>query len=140
MKKALFWLASCTWGFIMTAIGAAAALALLLTGHRPKLFHGFVVFEFKYGWGGVDFGPFIIVNKGAPLDTLLHETGHGLQNVILGPLMPFLVAIPSGIRWNIYRRKNARGELHTLPPYDSIWFEGWATALGKKHFGKVVER
>lgn len=28
-----------------------------------------------------------------------HELGHTLQNCLLGPLFPFIVAIPSATRW-----------------------------------------
>lgn len=36
LKGIGFWLASCTWGIIITAAGLIVALALLVTGHRPR--------------------------------------------------------------------------------------------------------
>lgn len=66
----------------------------------------------------------------------MHEWGHGIQNIILGPLMPFLVAIPSCIRY-WYREllvRSGEKKYADLPDYDSIWFEGWATKLGKKYY------
>lgn len=47
---------------------------------------------------------------------------------------PHIVSIPSCIRywWREYKIRKGLG--NTLPPYDRIWFEGWATRLGEKHF------
>lgn len=99
MKKFLYWLLSCTWGIIMTAIGAVIALGLLITGHKPKVFHYNVYFAFGTGWGGVNFGGFFFVAKGSDnLSMKQHEAGHGLQNIMLGVFMPFVVGIPSAIR------------------------------------------
>lgn len=98
-KTVFYWVWSCTWGVIMTAIGAVIALGLLITGHKPKIFHYNVYFAFGTGWGGVNFGAFFFVAKTSDrLDIHQHEAGHGLQNILLGPLMPFVVAIPSAFR------------------------------------------
>ncbi len=134
IKGILFWLTSCTWGVIMTLIGAIVALALLVTGHKPHRFHYFVYFEIGEGWGGFELGGFFIVSRGVGLSTKQHEAGHGLQNIMLGVFMPFVVSIPSAIRYWVRREKEKRGLGRTLPPYDSIWFEGWATSLGKKYY------
>lgn len=43
--------------------------------------------------------------------------------------MPFLVAIPSCIRY-WYREllvRSGEKKYADLPDYDSVWFEGWAT-------------
>jgi len=124
----------------MTLIGAVAALVLLATGHKPKTFHGLVYFEVGRGWGGVELGAFFVVNKGAGASIKRHESGHGVQNIILGPLMPFVICIPSAARY-WYREwvvATKRKKASDLPPYDSIWFEGWATALGNKYFKTEV--
>lgn len=99
IKTVLYWVWSCTWGIIMTAIGAVIALFLLIGGQRPKVFHCNVYFRFGRGWGGVNFGAFFFVAKTSDrLNIHQHEAGHGLQNLIFGPLMPFVVAIPSAVR------------------------------------------
>lgn len=134
LKGVLFWLASCTWGIVLTFIGALVALALLVTGHKPHRFHYLVYFEVGNGWGGFEIGGFFVVSKDAGLSTKQHEAGHGLQNIMLGVFMPFLVSIPSAVRYWWRRWQEHRGRGATLKPYDSIWFEGWATALGRKYF------
>lgn len=135
-KSSLFWIISFTWGSIMTVIGFVAALFLMISAHKPKRFHYNVYFEIGDGWGGVELGAFFIVQKNSSLQTKQHEAGHSLQNLMFGPIMPFLVCIPSAIRyWS--RREAIRKKKKTyadMPPYDAIWFEGMATRLGEKYF------
>ena len=58
-----------------------------------------VYFVVGTGWGGVNFGAFFFVAKTSDrLDIHQHEAGHGLQNLIFGVFMPFVVAIPSAVR------------------------------------------
>lgn len=57
-----------------------------------------------------------------------HEFGHTFQNCLLGPLFPFLVAIPSATRYWIQEFRYRAGKSNK--PYDSIWFEASATDCG----------
>lgn len=136
LKGIGYWFVSCTWGILMTFIGAVIAVGLLITGHKPKRFHYNIYFEVGNGWGGLNCGAFFFVSKDASLHTRQHEAGHGIQNLMLGILMPFVVAIPSAVRY-WYRKivvQTGRKKSSELPAYDSIWFEGWATSLGEKYF------
>ena len=56
----------------------------------------------------------------------------GLQNIIWGPLMLFVISIPSLIRfWYIrYLYKKCKSN---IPDYYSIWFEEQASRWGKEH-------
>lgn len=118
----------------MTFFGLSVAIALLATGHRPHFFHGFVWFETGEHWGGFECGPIFVVQRHAQESVKRHEAGHGLQNMLLGPFMPFLISLPSAIRYHYraYLRRKGRGA--ALPPYDSIWFEKWATEWGERYF------
>ena len=131
LKEIGYWFVSCTWGIIMTLIGALCALALIITGHKPKRFHYNVYFEVGNDWGGFNAGPFFFVNKNSSIHLKQHESGHGLQNIMLGIFMPFVIGIPSCIRYWYREYKIKKGFGNKLPPYDSIWFEGWATRLGE---------
>ena len=133
-KTIIFWFLSLTWGLPMTLMGAVVALALLITGHTPKRFHHSIYFEVGATWGGFEAGGFFFTDKTPSLHTKQHESGHGLQNIVLGPLMPFVVSIPSAIRYWYRRIKQRRNPNVVLPPYDSMWFEGQATRLGEKYF------
>ena len=138
MKKNLntlvFYLLSFTWGFIMSFIGLITILTLWAMGNKPKIFHRRIYVEYGHNWGGVDLGCFFVVSKGSNHRLLAHEAGHGIQNAIFGPLFPFVVAIPSAIRYWYREFKYNRQGKKAPTAYDAIWFEGWATDLGLKYF------
>lgn len=125
-----FYLLSWTWGLPMTLIGGLVALALVLTGHRCHKWGCCRYFEIGENWGGMELGMFFLVNRGGSDSLKCHEHGHGLQNCLLGPLMPFLVSIPSAARYQYRELLERRGKGKILPDYDAIWFEGQATRLG----------
>ena len=104
LKAIGFWFVQCTWGAVMTVIGAVVALCLLITGHKPKTLGPNIYFEVGQNWGGVNLGPFFVCASDTYYTTKLHECGHAVQNMIFGPLFPFLIAIPSALRY--WLRKN----------------------------------
>ena len=99
IQQVVYWVLSYTWGIIMTLIGSVVALALIITGHKPKKFGWDIGFNVGKWWGGVSFGPFFLTDSFDDMGTKCHEHGHGFQNIIIGPLFPFLVGIPSSIRY-----------------------------------------
>jgi len=135
-KRILFYILSFTWGIIMSFIGLWPIL-ILACMKRVHVFHGRLYGIIGKNWGGVNFGCFFLCCENSAEDDNLrkHECGHGIQNIIFGPLMPFVVAIPSAIRYwyreMIWRRDQEK--YWKLPNYDAIWFEGWATKLGEKY-------
>ena len=98
-KTILFWVLSCTWGILMTLLGLITALGLIIAGQKPKKFGYGFYFEVGHNWGGLEMGPVFLCQKNAPLSLKQHEAGHGIQNIWFGPLMPFLISIPSAIRY-----------------------------------------
>lgn len=131
--KAIFYILSFTWGLPMTLIGLISALVLICAGYKPKRWGGCIYFNVGKNWGGVELGLFFITDQRDSTHTKNHEFGHAIQNCWFGVLMPFLVCIPSAIRyWYREIRYNRKG---ITPPtkYDDIWFEGQATALGTKY-------
>lgn len=136
----LYWLAQWTWGIVMNLLGGVVVLALIVTGHRPRVFHYAVYVEVGNGWGGLELGGFFLCGEGSADSLKMHEHGHGYQNIMFGPLMPFLVSIPSAIRYwyrEIMRRRDP-AKYAKLPPYDAIWFEGQATELGERYCWEEV--
>lgn len=129
-----FWLLSLTWGVVMTTVGLVVALALMLVGCKPKLFHHYIWFEVKGMGGGCSLGGVILTSENPSLHTLQHEAGHGIQNTIFGPVF-VIISICSFVRCAYYNYHIKKGTLHTLKPYDSAWYEGGATRLGTKYFG-----
>lgn len=132
----LYWVLSLTWGLIMTLVGGLVALALLITGHKPKHLGPNVYFVVGKYWGGVNFGPFFLTSSLGEKETKYHESGHGLQNIIWGPLFVFVIAIPSAIRYWYRDLKYGRKGLQPPTEYDDIWFEGQATSWGDKVYNK----
>lgn len=99
LKSIVFYALSFTWGIIMSVIGCLAFLVLMCFGCKPKKFHDRLYIEVGSGWGGVSLGPWFIMSRGCGLYTKQHESGHGFQNALLGPLMPFVVCLPSATRY-----------------------------------------
>ena len=95
LGKGLYYTLTFTWGIITTLAGTIVALAMLITGHRPKKWGYAWYFEAGKNWGGASIGPFFITNRGAGDHLKNHELGHTIQNCYYGPFMPFLVSIPS---------------------------------------------
>lgn len=123
MKRWKFYALSFTWGLPMTLVGVLTATALRLTGHKPDQYGYCWIFTIGENWGGLNLGPFILTDSTEQSKS--HEHGHAIQNCRFGPLMPFLVCIPSVVRY-WYRRLLCK----TSPEYDAIWFEGQATRVG----------
>ena len=132
MRTCLYWFIQLTWGLPLNIIGAIIAIVLICRGSMPQRFGYAIYFETGENWGGVNFGGFFFVQKSASTQLKRHEYGHSFQNLMLGVLMPFLVNIPSAMRYHYRNYKKAKG--HHLPPYDRFWCEGWATKLGEKYY------
>lgn len=132
LKTIGFYVLSWTWGAIMSLIGAVAVFALWISGRaKVGVFHRRIYAQmYKGNWGGVSLGCFFICSHNSSDTLKAHECGHMIQNAILGPFMPFVVGIPSMIRyWYRELKYNRKGK---VPPtsYDAIWFEGQATRIG----------
>lgn len=107
-KTFLFYFLSCTWGIVMTIIGALAVLVLLITGHKIEKFNNRLYIKVGKRWGGVSLGCFFLTDSYPTLHIKQHESGHGIQNIILGPFMPFVVCFPSAIRYWVMEMRDYR--------------------------------
>ena len=130
MKK-LYYILNLTWGLPMNIIGGLVATVLVSTGHKPKKFEGCYHFVVGKSWGGLNLGLFILTDEKESVHTKTHEFGHSIQNAMYGIFMPFIVAIPSVIRY-WYRAIRTYYGLSNVS-YDDIWFEGQASKLGYKY-------
>ena len=134
-SRFVYTLLSLTWGLPLTMAGALTFGALMLAGKRPKRFGYCYYIEVGEHWGGMEFGLFFLTHRNPPMRLLMHEHGHGLQNLAWGPLMPFAITLPSAARWHFRRFMERRGHPPRVP-YDAIWFEGQATRLGAELIGQ----
>ena len=139
MKQAriVFYILSFTWGIVMTLVGLIVAGVLLLAGKRPKKYGWCYYFEVGENWGGFNLGIIFLTGSNPPERTKNHEFGHAIQNCLWGPLMPFIITIPSAIRYWYRELKYYRKNKFPPTDYDDIWFEGNATMMGTK-FMKAI--
>lgn len=129
MKKFPFYLLSFTWGLPMTLLGSVVALILIVAGYKPKRWGYCYYFELGNDWGGLELGVFFLKGKNNSDYTKNHEHGHAIQNCYFGFFMPFIVSIPSAMRY-WYREIRSKMGLENKTAYDDIWFEGHATKIG----------
>lgn len=133
----LYYFLACTWGILMTFIGILITVVLGIARIFTKNIHFekyYWIYDIKAGpkyWGGFEMGLMFVRDQSSVKSVNAHEFGHTFQNCILGPLMPFVVSLPSAIRyWIIYFKYDRKGL--TCPyDYDSIWFEDAATQCGE---------
>ena len=131
----LYYFMACTWGIIMTILGCLITLILAIV----KIFIPdkitFKSFYWIYGikvgpdvWGGCEMGLMFLRDQESTVEGIdWHEFGHTFQNCLFGPLFPFIVAIPSAIRyWLRIWFPNKE-----WAPYDGAWFEDAATQCGE---------
>ena len=128
----VFYILSWTLGILTSFIGLIIMIPFLVT-KKIKTFCGrlYGIFPkcFGSGWG-FEMGCFFFITYDCDdyQDLKSHECGHGLQNIIWGPLMLFVISIPSVIRF--WYREYLLKKGKKIKPYDSIWFEGQASRWG----------
>lgn len=157
MKKFLFYLIQFTWALPQNLAGGIAYLILSKKYNHERFHNSFITYIAKEGFGGVSIGIFIFINPtrtGDWLhDTRVHEYGHTIQSLVLGPVWPFVIALPSVIWCGMpalvkYRKKNDVS-------YYWLYCEGWANLWGARfsnekfkgaemikrgHFGKPLKK
>lgn len=139
LNKRTFYILSWTWGLPMSFIGLLVVGSILLYGlimkkpYRLKR-HGWSFYlNVGKNWGGVELGMFFLTDSKNSVSTKWHEFGHAIQNCKWGILMPFVICIPSAIRYWYRELKYNRKGLPCPTKYDDIWFEARASSLGRKY-------
>ena len=142
LHPAVFYLLSFTWGLPFTLLGCLSALVLRLRGYRPKKWGYCYYFEIGTRWGGCNLGIFFLKDSLNSTSLKNHEHGHAVLNCYFGPMMIPLIALPSLFRsrYRDYVIKRKKADPHTLPPYDSIWFEKQATYWGNQIIAYINEK
>ena len=145
MFKPLYWLIQCTWGAAQTALGLLNFLLHIRDKHY--FYHGAIITEWQ-DRTSVSMGMFVFVTKepyfyeklkdGYTKEELsrrllVHEYGHTIQSLILGPLYLIVMGIPSTL-WGFLpacaKRRKEQGV-----SYFSFFTESWANRLGEKVTG-----
>ncbi|MBQ3108013.1 MAG: hypothetical protein IJC67_00230 [Clostridia bacterium] len=150
MKTVCYRIAQCTWGILQTLLGLV--LFLLHRGAKHYTYHGAIITEWS-SRASISLGLFVFVTKepffAGKLSAypkqelaarlLVHEYGHTVQSLILGPLYLLVMGIPSSLWANLpalARRRREQGI-----SYFAFFTERWANTLGERVTGKpAMER
>lgn len=143
MKRLLYLLAQCTWGFLQTAAGAAVFLRFRNCPHFR--FHGAVATVYPL-YSSLSLGLFIFITDKPPQDRsgripdsdiprrlLVHEYGHTIQSLLLGPLYLPIIGLSSALWAQLPTcQRKWRGNVS----YFSFVTERTANFLGEKATGE----
>ena len=128
--RIFFYLIQFTWGLSVNLAGLAVFLCCLRRFPSAR-FQNSVVTYLPGNRGGLSLGIFIFVSahSGDESQSLcVHEYGHTVQCLFLGPLYWVVVAVPSVIWCHCFASyRRTRGV-----SYEALYCERWATAWGRK--------
>ena len=129
MKKLLFIFWQCTWGLPQTLLGAIIFLKHIRCPHR--VYRGCIDTKWN-SRGGMSLGLFIFTPQEEDSRTeevRVHEYGHCIQSLLLGPLYLVIIGIISYSWANIPYFRRMRREKHI--PYTKCFVESWASKWGE---------
>lgn len=129
--KWLYHILNFTWGLLLTIIGLLISLCCIILGKKPHTYNGMIQFRIGKDWGGFSIGIVQVVCEDYTDSLAYHELGHSYQNAIFGIFMPFLVSIPSVIRYWYRELKYYIKGLQPKTKYSDIWFEHQADEIGE---------
>ena len=134
MKTLLFRLWQWTWGFPQTLLGF---IIYLMTINKPhETYHGCIVTHWNQG-GSLGVGMFLFLGKTNDPRVLIHEFGHSVQSMILGPLFLPVMGIPSFLWCNLLPCRKLRKEKGVN--YYRFYPESTANRLGSLVTGESCD-
>ena len=127
LRRILFWI----WSQPQTAIGYLVQFFVVMFNKVTIIDYNYVrAIYFGRNWGGISLGKFIFMCNEMMFDDkyTIHELGHSIQSLYLGPLYLLVIGIPSLLRafYVVIRPKSAA-------TYHNFYTETWADALGGKN-------
>ncbi len=141
IRAVTFYLLQWLWGLPQNLFGALAALVLRGTRFR---YHGAVVtlyrpVKFLSNKSGFSLGMFIFMPEGWSEEVrrrlVVHEYGHTVQSLLLGPLYLIVVGLPSVI-WSRRYYKRPRRFIERGVTYTDRFPENEANRLGEYATGE----
>ncbi len=141
LRAALYIFIQCTWGAIQTLAGFVFFLINVRKKHY--FYHGSIVTEWD-SLSSVSLGMFLFVTKARLRDRrtdasvklketsralLVHEYGHTIQSLVLGPFYLPVIGLPSLVWATASKPKLKR---LNGAPYSAFWTEHSANILGEK--------
>ncbi|MBO5081208.1 MAG: hypothetical protein J6C06_01235 [Lachnospiraceae bacterium] len=144
MKVVLYRIWQCTWGILQTIVGFIMFLKYFKNKHYT--YHGAVITEWNAN-ASVSLGLFVFIAREEPwfekfkdemegeeiyTRLLVHEYGHTIQSLILGPLYLIVIGFPSTIWGFLFEKKRKEEQI----PYGTFFTEKWANKLGERVTGE----
>lgn len=141
-RKILYYFLQFTWGSLQNFGGLLWFLRY--ARRRHSIFHGAILTRIRRRRfsGGFTLGCFIFLTE--PLspeqehDLLIHEYGHTLQSLLLGPFWSLLIGLPSVLWCHLPPLQRLRRKRDI--PYCALYCEKWANRLGEKVLGERLHR
>ena len=139
MRTFLYILWQCTWGLPQTLMGFA--VFLLNAGRKHSFYHGAVVTVWRKK-SSASMGMFLFIAESAYASPeraerlLVHEYGHTVQSLVLGPLFLLIVGLPSFLWAGLPVCQKIRKEKRIS--YYAVYPEKWADRWGEKVLGIQV--
>lgn len=146
MKLLTYRIWQCTWGFLQTLSGIIVFLMHSKDNHYN--YHGAVITVWN-NKSSLSLGMFVFITKEPyfigkfkdqiPAEELsnrllVHEYGHTIQSLILGPLYLIIIGIPSTL-WGFLPNLNKKRRDEQISYFD-FFTEKWANNLGEKVTGE----
>lgn len=146
MKSILYCIWQFTWGFLQSLLGLVHFLVYIKEKHY--FYHGAVITEWK-NKSSVSLGLFVFVTaepyfyeklkdeyskEELASRLLVHEYGHTIQSLLLGPLYLIVIGIPSTL-WGFLPYYNIKRRDEQIS-YFAFFTEKWANYLGEKVTGE----
>ena len=139
MKQILYRFWQCTWGIFQTILGFILFLKYFKNKHFS--YHGAIITEWNNNTS-LSLGLFVFVTV-HPFFTekykyeytqeelarklLVHEYGHTIQSLILGPFYLIVIGIPSTLWGFLFAKKRYEKQI----PYCAFFTESWANKCGE---------
>lgn len=147
MKICLYRICQCTYGAIQTLLGFLMFLKYI---KNPRYtFHGAIVTEWNSG-SSLSLGMFLFVSVGYKekpetselyKKLVVHEYGHTIQSLVLGPLYLIIVGLPS-ILWAAlppFRKMRREKKISYYSFYTESWANAWGEMAAKERsMGKYI--
>ena len=116
------------WGMPQNVVGAAM-YARLLRGRRHYTYRSAFVTEWALD-AGLSLGMFVFVPRNSPRSLVVHEYGHTLQSLILGPFYLPAIVVPSMIWAGTPRLRRYRSS-HDYSYY-RFYCERWVNVIARR--------
>ena len=120
-------LINAVWGLPQNVVGTVVALVSIRSPHR--VFRTALVTEWPLD-RGLSLGLFVFVPPGCQERLLVHEYGHCVQSMVLGPLYLPLIVLPSLVWAGLPAFERLRWERGIS--YFDMPIEHWADVLGAR--------